>query len=75
MNTADLLEIAKGELLQIEVNEEFSLRDLFKGYEWNRIKHGERIKLGTSFQIYILSQENFKALDDDRGQRRYIRIA
>ena len=75
MNTADLFDMAKEELLHIDVNEEFSLRDLFKGYEWNRIKHGERIKLGTSFQLYILSQGNFKVLDDNRGQRRYVRIS
>ena len=35
----DLLFIAINETKKLNANEIFLVRDLFKGYEWNRISH------------------------------------
>ena len=45
----DLLEQAISETLNLNNNEVFLLKDLFKGYEWNRISRGDRLLLGTLF--------------------------
>ena len=34
-------------------NEIFLVRDLFKGYEWNRISRSDRLLLGTLFLNYV----------------------
>jgi len=49
----DLLEIARAELSYLLPGEVFLLRDLFKGYEWNRISRSERLLLGTLFLNYV----------------------
>lgn len=48
-----LLNQAISETKNIERGEEFLLKDLFKGYEWNRIPHKYRLMLGTLFLDYI----------------------
>lgn len=53
----DLLEQAISETLNLNNNEVFLLKDLFKGYEWNRISRGDRLLLGTLFLNYVNSSE------------------
>lgn len=74
MSTAnELLEIAKNELVNLKPGEMFLVRDLFKGYEWNRISRSNRLLLGTLFLNFI------KNIDIDivviektsSGQQRY----
>ena len=74
MSTAnELLEIAKNELVNLKPGEIFLIRDLFKGYEWNRISRSNRLLLGTLFLNFI------KSIDVDvvviektsSGQQRY----
>ena len=48
-NVNDLLAVAIEETNQLHKGEEFIVRDLFKGYEWNRISRGDRLLLGTLF--------------------------
>ncbi len=55
LNANELLEIAKGETKELSYGEVFLLRDLFKGYEWNRISRTNRLLLGTLFLNYIKS--------------------
>lgn len=45
----DCLKQAISEILQLKNGEEFLVKDLFKGYEWNRLGIGERRTLGTLF--------------------------
>lgn len=52
MSVNDLLEKAKDEIKNLQTNETFSLKDLFKGYEWKRIKQGDKSMLGTLFLNY-----------------------
>ena len=50
MFTVDkLLEVAKRELVNLKPGEVFLLRDLFKGYEWNRISRSDRLLMGILF--------------------------
>lgn len=51
----ELLEAAKNELVNVKPNEIFLVRDLFKGYEWNRISRSDRLLLGTLFLNFIRS--------------------
>lgn len=45
----DCLKQAISEVSQLDVGEEFLVKDLFKGYEWNRLGIGERRTLGSLF--------------------------
>ena len=53
----ELLDKAKSELLNLISGEVFLLRDLFKGYEWNRISRSDRLLLGTLFLNYIKTED------------------
>ncbi|WP_217581568.1 single-stranded DNA-binding protein [Lysinibacillus sp. GbtcB16] len=45
----DCLKQAIFEISQLHVGEEFLVKDLFKGYQWNRLGIGERRTLGSLF--------------------------
>lgn len=49
----DLLARAIEETKHLHTNEIFLVRDLFKGYEWNRISRSDRLLLGTLFLNYV----------------------
>lgn len=49
----ELLEIAIKETENLMNDEIFLVKDLFKGYEWNRIPRNHRLLLGTLFLNYI----------------------
>lgn len=68
-----LLDIAKKEISNINSDEIFLLRDLFKGYEWNRISKSDRLLLGTLFLNYINTTENevTPVEKTSSGQQRY----
>ena len=51
----DLLTRAIDETKHLNHNEIFLVRDLFKGYEWNRISRSDRLLLGTLFLNYVLT--------------------
>lgn len=45
----DCLKQAISEISYLKTGEEFLVKDLFKGYEWNRLGIGERRTLGSLF--------------------------
>lgn len=45
----ELLVRAEKEIEKISVDEVFLVKDLFKGYKWNRIPIKDRLLLGTLF--------------------------
>lgn len=45
----DCLKKAIQEIPHLSIGEEFLVKDLFKGYEWNRLAIGERRTLGSLF--------------------------
>lgn len=61
-NINDLLDLAINETDYIHIGEKFLLKDLFKGYEWNRIPRKDRLLLGTLFLNWVNSRENNKMI-------------
>ena len=55
----ELLNLAVAEAAKLNHGEIFVVRDLFKGYEWNRISRKDRLLLGTLFLNYVNSEKNF----------------
>ena len=43
----DLFDIVKTTLPAVNAGEIFIVKDLFRGFEWNRIEKGKRTKLGS----------------------------
>lgn len=73
LTVSELLNQAINEIKYLEVNEIFLLRDLFKGYEWNRISRSERLLLGTLFLNYVNTEgKKLEAIEKtSSGQQRY----
>lgn len=69
----ELLDKARAELSYLLYGEVFLLRDLFKGYEWNRISRSDRLLLGTLFLNYIKTADISVVLMEktSSGQQRY----
>lgn len=75
LNANELLEIAKDETKNLISGEVFLLRDLFKGYEWNRISRTNRLLLGTLFLNYIKSTYIVGVVPIEKtssGQQKYL---
>lgn len=72
----ELLEIAIAETEQLISGEIFLVRDLFKGYEWNRILRSDRLLLGTLFLNYIKTTDNeiIPIEKTSSGQQKYKKI-
>jgi hypothetical protein len=70
-----LLNTAIKETENLNKGEVFLLRDLFKGYEWNRISRSQRLLLGTLFLNYVnTSNANVKGIHkSSSGQQRYLK--
>lgn len=69
-----LLEYAVEETKSIQPEETFLVKDLFKGYEWNRIPRKDRLLLGTLFLNYVNQKElNIMPIEKtSSNQQRYI---
>ena len=69
----NLLSFAIKEAENLMDCEIFLLKDLFKGYEWNRIPRNERLLLGTLFFNYAnMAKCSIKAIDKtSSGQQKY----
>ena len=69
----ELLKRAIGETKYLEPNEIFLVRDLFKGYEWNRISRSDRLLLGTLFLNYVHNEgTQLEPIEKtSSGQQRY----
>ena len=53
-----LLETALSETENLKEGETFLVKDLFKGYLWNRIPRGDRLLLGSMFLSYVGSSKD-----------------
>lgn len=70
-----MFNLAVAEIEKLEHDEIFTLRDLYKGYEWNRISRGDRITLGTLFLNFAKSNLDIELLGkNNSGQQSYKRI-
>jgi len=72
----ELLEEAISETEKLNEGEVFLVKDLFKGYVWNRIPRKDRLLLGTLFLNWVNKTEgNLKAIEKtSSNQQRYEKI-
>ncbi len=72
-NANYLLAKAIEETKYLNANEVFLVRDLFKGYEWNRISRSDRLLLGTLFLNYVhMSEADLEPIEKtSSGQQKY----
>jgi hypothetical protein len=68
-----LLKTAISETKNLKEGEIFLVKDLFKGYLWNRIPRGDRLLLGSMFLSYIGMHDcQITVIDKGAsGQQRY----
>ena len=69
-----LLDIAKDETKKLESGEIFIVRDLFKGYEWNRIERKKRLLLGTLFLNECFCGDFKPISKTSSGQQKYQKL-
>ena len=72
----ELLNEAIKETENLNEGEIFLVKELFKGYEWNRIPRKDRILLGTLFlnQVNKMDDEGIKVIEKtSSNQQRYER--
>ena len=76
MDVNELLELAVKETDNVLNGEVFLVKDLFKGYEWNRIAVKDRLLLGTLFLNYVHKNESdLMAIEKTSShQQRYKKI-
>mgnify|MGYP000848134028 FL=1 len=69
----ELLEEAISEIENLNDGEVFLVKDLFKGYVWNRIPRKDRLLLGTLFLNWVNKTDgNLKAIEKtSSNQQRY----
>jgi len=70
-----LLQTAIDETMHVREGEIFFVKDLFKGYEWNRIPKRDRLMLGSLFLSYIGTKDCKVTVADKgaSGQQRYLK--
>lgn len=76
-NVNDLLNEAMKETKKLEKGEIFLVKDLFKGYLWNRIPRKDRILLGTLFlnQVNKMDGKEIKVIEKtSSNQQRYMKV-
>lgn len=69
-----LLSAAISELDNLNPGEVFLVKDLFKGYEWNRISRSDRLNLGTLFVNEVRNNPSLNVTILDKttsNQQRY----
>lgn len=69
----ELLDFAIKETENLQDKEIFLVKDLFKGYLWNRIPRNDRLLLGTLFLNYVnKTNGKIKAIEKtSSGQQKY----
>lgn len=71
----NLLAFAVKETEEIEADEVFLVKDLFKGYQWNRIPRNDRLLLGTLFLNHVNKEKtSIQPIEKtSSGQQKYKR--
>jgi len=69
----ELLVLAIKETENLRIDEIFLVKDLFKGYEWNRVPRNGRLLLGTLFLNHVNKLESsIRTIEKtSSGQQRY----
>ena len=71
-----LLRTALTEAKNLQEGESFLVKDLFKGYLWNRIPRGDRLLLGSLFLSHVTMNDcQIKVIHKGApGQQRYLKL-
>ena len=71
-----LLRTALTEAKNLQEGESFLVKDLFKGYLWNRISRGDRLLLGSLFLSHVAVNDcQIKVIHKGAsGQQRYLKL-
>ena len=64
----ELLKYCIREIEYLDVEEIFTVKDLFKGYEWNRLSVGERRNIGYLFKNYIYENKDLNIVHVTKKQ-------
>lgn len=74
----DCLKQAIAETINLKSGEEFLVKDLFKGYEWNRLAIGERRTLGSLFLNEVKNGQLYLVIEivnkNSANQQLYIKL-
>ena len=76
-NPNDLLESAKEEIKNLDKGDTFVVKDLFKGYEWNKIARADRLRLGVLFLSWVQGDGKKLVKIEDKthsGQQSYTNL-
>lgn len=65
-----LLEHCIKEIDYIHEDEIFIVKDLFKGYEWNRLSVGEKRNIGYIFRNYIYENKNLNIVNINKNSNK-----
>ncbi len=73
MTVNEMVNLAITETKKLHSGEVFLVRELFKGYEWNRISRSDRLLIGILFLNQInSSQSNIIVIEKtSSGQQKY----
>jgi len=77
MDVNELLDEAIKETEKLNEGEVFLVKELFKGYIWNRILRRDRLLLGTLFlnQVNKMDGKGIKAIEKtSSNQQRYMKV-
>lgn len=70
-----LLKKAWKETKSLEVDESFILRDLFKGYKWNRLTVEQRAALGRMFLEHTKEKNSVNSTQkNSSNQQMYVKV-
>ena len=70
LDVNELLEIAKKEVENLKTDEIFLVKELFKGYEWNRIDRKTRLLLGILFLNWVRTTNEDKIKINEKTSSR-----
>jgi len=73
----EIFPLAVAELEKLQTGEQFIVKELFRGYEWNRTPKGLRTKLGSLFFAYAkgTGSTNIKPLGKTpQNQQIYVKL-
>lgn len=76
LDVNELLEIAKKEVENLKIDEIFLVKELFKGYEWNRIDRKTRLLLGILFLNWIrtTNEDKIKIIEKTSSEQQKYKI-
>ncbi len=66
-----LMDEAKEIVENLKTQEEFIVKELFRGFEWKRLPQGTRIRLGSEFLRYAKSVDGecrIEVLEGEKGK-------